>query len=177
MEMPLGSELSYLFLIKMQPSEVPQPGLRMFLWTDGSMTKALEYLTLAPVTVSIVSEEPADSCPCEDMPGPYVRREVYLKAGETTLEHAVSYWNAEQYQANMGSKNSVGIGRTIRGAKMETHRQILAVRKVAMSEEVALQLQGTPEDTFYQREYLIFKEGKPLTHLTETFSSQILSYF
>ena len=149
----------------------------MFLWTDGSMTKALEYLTLAPVTVSIVSEVPAYSCPCESMSGPYVRREVYLKAGEDTLEHAVSYWNAEQYQASIGSGNTVGIGRTIRGAKMETYRQILAVRKVKMSAEVAGQLQGTAEDTFYQREYLIFKEGVPLTHLTETFSNQILRYF
>lgn len=161
----------------MQPADVSQPGLRMFLWTDGSMTKALEHLTLAPVTVSLLSEVPVDTSPCEGMSGPYIRREVYLKAGEETLEHAVSFWNAEQYQASMGSKNTVGIGRTLRGAKMETHRQILAVRKAAMSAEIAGELQGSPEDTFYQREYLIFKEGVPLTHLTETFSNRVLRYF
>ena len=161
----------------MQLGEVTPPALRMLLWTDGSMTKALEYLTLQSVGVTIVKEERVEECPCADMSGPYIRREVYLSAGDSTLEHAISYWNADQYQASMGSSNTVGIGRTLRGARMETYRQILEVRKVPMSPEVAIRLQGTPEDTFYQREYIIYKDGVPLTHLTETFSPRLLDYF
>ena len=161
----------------MQPSEIPQPGLRMFLWTDGSMTKALEYITLAPVTVEIVSETPVNSSPCDSMPGPFIRREVYLLAGGRTVEHAVSFWNAEKYGQQIGAQNTVGIGRTLRGNKLETHRQIIAVRRVPMSSEVAERFQGSPTEEFYQREYLIFKDGEPLTHLTETFSNEILRYF
>ncbi|CAG9330360.1 unnamed protein product [Blepharisma stoltei] len=152
--------------------EVASPTMRILLNHDGSMTKALESLTLRPIKIDLLSETEIENSPTPFIESPAVLRETLLISGGEKLVHAVSYWNKEKYQHYLSENPEMPIGKILISRRIEQFREIVSIEKSVQSERIINLLDARTNELF-SRTYVIYTDAKPLCVITETFSDEI----
>ena len=85
---------------------------KLMLLGDGSPTRHLQLLTNQETKIKLISMQ-VDSLFIEEGPkelnqlnGPLIRRQVWIKNNNTNLAWAESWWNAEQVNENLKAKEA-----------------------------------------------------------------------
>jgi benzoate-CoA ligase family protein len=157
------------------------PFLRGLLFTDGTVSRALEAHTLARVAVETVEQspgpapdriachlhvEPADEC---------IRRRIVMKTG-TTTEVAVwaeSYLVPHRLPAEFLTQldgNSQGIGGSLQQLKLESRRELLWF---GLGKPPTWADAETPTTTTLTRVYRMVTDGLPALLICEAFAVEL----
>ena len=97
---------------------------------DGSPTRHLELLTGDPVEIELIAMAPEPAGPDGGAPpppeiveldGPLLRRQVWLRCGDTTLAWAESWWNQSQADAYL-QQRELPIWRSLTANRAELFR-------------------------------------------------------
>ncbi len=158
------------------------PFLRGLLFTDGTVSRALEAQTLAPVTVEAIEQarapapaplarylevEETDEC---------IRRRVVMKIAGTSA----SVW-AESYVApqrlppeflGLLDRSPVGIGGSLQQLKLESWRELLWF---GLAPPPQWSERATPVTTTLTRLYRIITQGMPALLISEAFAVEMRS--
>ena len=142
---------------------------------DGSPTRHLELLTGDPVEIELIAMAPEPAGPDGGAPpppeiveldGPLLRRQVWLRCGDTTLAWAESWWNQSQADAYL-QQRELPIWRSLTANRAELFREVDGLALVAAPWlEQRFGLAGP----FWSRHYRFFRGGKELTVIREVFS-------
>jgi len=141
--------------------------LRVLLWHDGSMTKALEALTNESVSVDVQRVTYSEN---------RVLRDVLLKAGSVPLVVASSVWPQERYTEVMGSSERLPIGKNLNNKRLEQFREIHYVDQVECDTKLSELLGDELGTMLNRRNYTIYQDQRVLTTITEIFSNKVKSY-
>lgn len=151
---------------------------RLLLLGDGSPTRHLEVLSGDPVRIELIAMAPEDpssewdaSAPPErsELPGPLLRRQVWLCCGATTLAWAESWWNCDQADHHLRRREQP-IWSSLTSDRAELFREVdgLALVQAPWLEE---RLGGN--GPLWSRHYRFFRSGQPLTVIREVFSPRL----
>ena len=159
------------------------PFLRGLLFTDGTVSRALEAHTLARVSVQTVGQDPSFATgrvarhlgvqPTEEC----IRRRIVMKIGTTT---EVSVW-AESYLvphrlppeflAQLDG-NSQGIGGSLQQLKLESRRELLWF---GLGQTPTWAPASAPDTTTLTRVYRMVTDGQPALLICEAFAVELRS--
>ena len=152
---------------------------RLLLLGDGSPTRHLEVLSGEPVRIELIAMA-ADSCweasataappaECADLPGPLLRRQVWLCCGSTTLAWAESWWNSTEAERHLRHREQP-IWSSLTSDRAELFREVdgLALVRAPWLQE---RLGGS--GPLWSRHYRFFRAGRPLTVIREVFSPRL----
>ncbi|WP_287129447.1 chorismate lyase [Candidatus Cyanaurora vandensis] len=150
---------------------------QMLLLGDGAVTRHLQLLTGAEVTVDVVAMEATtedDQAPPEvsAVPGPRLRRQVWLMAGGERLAYAVSWWGIQSVDRYLEDR-SLPIWKSLAVKRTEHFRDI---RGLVCGEEPALTHAFGVPGQLWGRYYLLWSQGQPLTLIYEVFSPRLNHY-
>jgi chorismate--pyruvate lyase len=152
---------------------------RLLLLGDGSPTRHLEVLSGDPVRIELIAMAPEDpwdaisaaAAPPErsELPGPLLRRQVWLCCGSTTLAWAESWWNRDQADHHLRQREQP-IWSSLTSDRAELFREVdgLALVRAPWLEE-RLGAHGP----LWSRHYRFFRAGRPLTVIREVFSPRL----
>jgi chorismate lyase len=145
----------------------------MLLFGDGSPTRHLSLLTGQPVTVALVGMAPApDTSPeapqaVAELAAPLTRREVWLTCADgTRLAHAVSWWPGALAERHLRDRTQP-IWSSLAANRTELYRDM---RAVSLGYEASLAQAFGTALPLWRRDYLFWRDGRPLTLIVETFS-------
>lgn len=153
------------------------PLLRGLLFTDGTVTRALEAQTLAPVSVQAVEQEPAHPPPLQarylqvDGTEECIRRRVVMHVAETSLSvWAESYVVPQRLPADFlasleGSPH--GIGGSLARLKLESWRELLWF---GLAPPPTWSRHPTTATSALTRLYLIVTQRMPTLLISEAFA-------
>ncbi|MFO7629316.1 MAG: chorismate lyase [Prochlorococcaceae cyanobacterium] len=145
---------------------------RLLLLGDGSPTRHLELLTGLPLEVELIAmaADPAGdaAAPPEiaELPGPLLRRQVWLRCGEQSLAWAESWWNQEAASVNLANRDQP-IWRSLTSNRAELFREVDGLAQVRAG---WLEQRFAERGPFWSRHYRFFRGGQPLTVIREVFS-------
>lgn len=145
---------------------------RLLLLGDGSPTRHLELLSGAPVEIDLVAmapdPDPGRNAPLEidDLQGPLLRRQVWLRCGDATLAWAESWWNEAQATTHLQQREQP-IWRSLTSNRAELFREVDGLAQV---EADWLAAHFGHRGPFWSRHYRFFRAGQPLTVIREVFS-------
>lgn len=149
------------------------PAWAMLLFGDGSPTRHLGLVTGQPVTVALVGMAPVQTTSPEtpeaasELDAPLTRREVWLThADGTRLAHAVSWWPSALAEQHLRDR-AQPIWSSLAANRTELYRDM---RAVALGHEESLAQAFDTQGPLWRREYLFWRDGRPLTLIVETFS-------
>jgi chorismate--pyruvate lyase len=153
---------------------------RLLLLGDGSPTRHLEVLSGKPVRIELIAMAPEDprhaaqeaaAAPPERaaLPGPLLRRQVWLCCGTTTLAWAESWWNCEEAERHLHHRDRP-IWTSLTQDRTELFREVDGLALV-QAPWLAERL-GSP-GPLWSRHYRFFREGRPLTVIREVFSPRL----
>jgi chorismate-pyruvate lyase len=153
--------------------------LRSVIFTDGTVTRALEVQALAPITVDVVSQEQVDAPPeaarflALEEGVDCIRRRVAMTAGAPHLGRCV--W-AESYivpsrlpgefvEALEGAPQ--GIGESLQWLRVESRRDLLWCRT---ADSPPWEEDGSAPTPTITRLYRIVTNGRPALLISEAFA-------
>ncbi|MFM2431133.1 MAG: hypothetical protein RLZZ511_2346 [Cyanobacteriota bacterium] len=154
------------------------PAWQVFLLGDGSPTRQLQLLTRQPTAVDVIDMSPIgsdrDQAPLqvEQIPGPRMRRQVWLKNGGERLVYATSWWELSHVDEYLQNR-SLPIWASLATRRTELYRDVQGLY-CGHNEELA-QAFNHP-GPFWGRHYLFWHHGQPLTLIYEVFSPQLERY-
>jgi chorismate lyase len=149
------------------------PAWRMFLLSDGSVTRHLEVLLGEAVAVDLIAMTPLggsdDGAPAEIelIAAPRLRRQVWLVSESgRRWAYASSWWADADAEDHLGDRG-VPIWTSLATARTETFRDLRGVRHGRSPElEAAFEEEGP----LWGRHYLLWHDAAPLTLIYEVFS-------
>lgn len=155
------------------------PPWQILLLGDGSPTRHLRLLTSETIKVDIIDmslvgnshdNAPAD---IEKVPGPRLRRQVWLKtASGKRLAYASSWWEASQVDDYLQNRN-LPIWESLSSLHTELYRDI---QGIYYGYSQALEEGFGEKGAFWGRHYLFWHARKPLTLIYEVFSPYLTKY-
>jgi chorismate lyase len=154
------------------------PAWQMFILGDGSPTRHLQLLTGKPTTVDVIDMSSigmdADHAPClvEKIPGPRLRRQVWLKNGGECLAYATSWWELSHVDEYLQNR-SLPIWTSLAKLRTELYRD---VQGIDYGHSTALAEAFDHPGPFWGRHYLFWHDGQPLTLIYEVFSPRLQQY-
>jgi chorismate lyase len=154
------------------------PAWQMFLLGDGSPTRHLQLLTGHPTEVDVIDMSPIgndlDQAPpaVEQIPGPRLRRQVWLKNGGQRLAYAASWWELSHVDEHLQNR-SLPVWASLATRRTELYRDVQGLY-CGYSEPLA-QAFNHP-GPFWGRHYLFWHHGQPLTLIYEVFSPRLQQY-
>lgn len=161
------------------PRQLLTPTWQVLLLGDGSTTRHLQLLTGEQISVDVMDMSligiDRDHVPelIEVVPGPRVRRQVWLKdALGHRLAYAASWWEASHVDEYLCNK-TLPIWSSLADLRMELYRDI---RDVFLGRSDFLSAAFGYEGPFWGRYYLFWHGGKPLTLIYEVFSPYLELY-
>ncbi|MFM2304755.1 MAG: hypothetical protein RLZZ135_2167 [Cyanobacteriota bacterium] len=151
----------------------------MLLLGDGSPTRHLQLLTGEPTEVDVIDmsaigmDEDHAPCSLQMVPGPRIRRQVWLRtASGQRLAYATSWWEARHVDEYLENK-SLPIWASLAKLRTELYRD---VQGIYCGESPALTQAFGESGPFWGRHYLFWHHGKPLTLIYEVFSPYLQRY-
>jgi chorismate lyase len=154
------------------------PAWQMLLLGDGSPTRHLQLLTGLPTEVDVIDMSPiawaGDDAPdlVEKVPGPRVRRQVWLRNGERRLAYATSWWESSHVDEYLQNR-SLPIWVSLARLRTELYRDVQGLH---FGESAALAEAFEHPGPFWGRHYLFWHHGQPLTLIYEVFSPHLQQY-
>jgi chorismate lyase len=154
------------------------PAWQVFLLGDGSPTRQLQLLTGHPTTVDVIDMSAIGNAPdhapaqVEQIPGPRMRRQVWLENGGQRLAYAASWWELSHVDEYLQNR-SLPIWASLAQQRTELYRDVQGLY-CGYSETLA-QAFNHP-GPFWGRHYLFWHHGQPLTLIYEVFSPQLQQY-
>jgi chorismate--pyruvate lyase len=153
------------------------PFLRGLLFTDGTVTRALEVHTLSSVLVEVVDQSPiplpAEAARCLDATAGAegIRRRVVLRSGGPGLTvWAESYILPDRLPPGFLSVLGIapqGIGQSMQGVKLESRRELLWHR---LDSAPGWAPAETPPVTTLTRFYRVITDDRPALLISEAFA-------
>jgi chorismate lyase len=160
------------------PHDQLSPTWQMLLLGDGSPTRILQVLTGQPTVVDLVDMSAigfsSDHAPevLEQVPGPRLRRQVWLHNGEQRLAYATSWWEMSHVDEYLQNR-SLPIWTSLGKLKTELYREVLGLH---YGNSPALEIAFNQKGPFWGRYYLFWHNGAPLTLIYEVFSPSLQKY-
>lgn len=152
---------------------------RLLLLGDGSPTRHLEVLSGDPVRIELIAMAPEDPCDpdaaamappqCSELPGPLLRRQVWLCCGNTTLAWAESWWNCQEAEHHLRRREQP-IWSSLTSDRAELFRE---VDGLALVQAPWLEQRLGASGPLWSRHYRFFRAGRPLTVIREVFSPRL----
>ena len=146
---------------------------------DGSPTRHLQLLTREPTEVDVIDMSlvgtEGDAAPkqIEQVPGPHLRRQVWLRtASGQRLAYATSWWEASHVDEYLENRE-LPIWASLAKLRTELYRDI---QGIYFGESVALEAAFEQKGPFWGRHYLFWHHGEPLTLIYEVFSPYLIRY-
>ena len=139
---------------------------------DGSPTRHLQLLTKQETKIKLISmqldplshkEGPEE---LNQLEGPLIRRQVWIKNNNKTLAWAESWWNAGQVSENLTAKEEP-IWKNLTKDRSELFREVDGISLVSSQ---WLEDKFCFEGPFWSRNYRFFRDKKPLTIIREVFN-------
>ena len=144
---------------------------------DGSPTRHLQLLTNQETKIRLISMQ-LDPLSIQEGPkeinqltGPLIRRQVWIKNNNKNLAWAESWWNAEQVGTNLKAKEEP-IWKNLTQDRSELFRE---VDSISIVNETWLEDQFCFKGPFWSRNYRFFRNKKPLTIIREVFNPHLES--
>ena len=148
---------------------------RLLLLGDGSPTRHLQSLTGLPVEVEVIAMA-ADNSPEREAPAevaelerPLLRRQVWLRCGDSTLAWAESWWNQAEAERHL-QQRSQPIWRSLTAKRAELYREVDGLAKV-LAPKLAERFGCA--GPYWSRHYRFFRNGRELTVIREVFSPRL----
>ena len=164
------------------PHQQLAPPWQMLLLGDGSPTRHLQLLTGEPTEVDVIDMSPTGGegaehdnapAPIQMVPGPWVRRQVWLRtASGQRLAYATSWWEASHVDDYLQNR-SLPIWASLARLRTELYRD---VRGLHYGHSAPLELAFGQRGPFWGRHYLFWHHGRPLTLIYEVFSPYLTRY-
>lgn len=152
---------------------------RLLLLGDGSPTRHLEVLSGEPVRIELIAMAPEDpkdpgaaaAAPPEraELPGPLLRRQVWLCCGTTTLAWAESWWNCQEADQHLRRRDQP-IWSSLTSDRAELFREVDGLAQV---QAPWLEQRLGAHGPLWSRHYRFFRAGRPLTVIREVFSPRL----
>ncbi len=158
------------------PHDRLSPAWQVFLLGDGSPTRHLQLMTGQPTEVDLIDMSPIgndlDQAPAavEQIPGPRIRRQVWLKNGGQRLAYAASWWELSHVDEYLQNR-SLPVWASLATRRTELYRDVQGL--YCGDSEPLAQAFNHP-GPFWGRHYLFWHQGQPLTLIYEVFSPQLL---
>ena len=161
------------------PHDQLSPAWQILMLGDGSPTRHLQLLTREPTEVDVIDMSPVgeegDAAPAqiEQVPGPHLRRQVWLRtASGQRLAYATSWWEASHVDEYLENR-SLPVWASLAKLRTELYRDI---QGIYFGESAALEKAFDQKGPFWGRHYLFWHHGKPLTLIYEVFSPYLIRY-
>ncbi len=154
------------------------PAWQVFLLGDGSPTRHLRLLTGHPTEVDVIDMSPIgtdlDQAPAilEKIPGPRMRRQVWLKNGGQRLAYATSWWELSHVDEYLKNR-SLPIWASLANCRTELYRDVCGLY-CGYSDPLSKAFNHP--GPFWGRHYLFWHHGQPLTLIYEVFSPKLSQY-
>jgi len=148
---------------------------KLMLLGDGSPTRHLQLLTNQETKIKLISmqldplfnkEAPKE---IDQLKNPLIRRQVWIKNNNKTLAWAESWWNSEQVNENLKSKEDP-IWKNLTQDRSELFRE---VDSIAIVTSKWLEKEFCFKGPFWSRNYRFFRNKKPLTIIREVFNPHL----
>jgi len=150
---------------------------KLMLLGDGSPTRHLQLLTNQETKIKLIAME-LDVLSSQEGPkelnqlnGPLIRRQVWIKNNNKNLAWAESWWNAEQVNKNLKSKEEP-IWKNLTQDRSELFRE---VDSISLVNSKWLEDKFYYQGPFWSRNYRFFRDKKPLTIIREVFNPHLES--
>ncbi len=145
---------------------------------DGSPTRHLQLLTNQETKIKLISMQ-LDPLSSQEGPqeinqltGPLIRRQVWIKNNNKNLAWAESWWNAEKVSENLKTKEEP-IWKNLTQDRSELFRE---VDSISLVNEKWLEDKFNFKGPFWSRNYRFFRDKKPLTIIREVFNPHLESF-
>lgn len=154
------------------------PAWQLFLLGDGSPTRHLQLLTGHPTEIDLIDMSPIGDdgdqapAPVAQIPGPRMRRQVWLKNGGQRLAYAASWWELSHVDEYLQNR-SLPIWASLATRRTELYRD---VQGLCYGHSDGLSQAFDHPGPFWGRHYLFWHQGQPLTLIYEVFSPQLAQY-
>jgi chorismate lyase len=155
------------------------PAWQILLLGDGSPTRHLQLLTGEPTEVDVIDmsaigmDEDGAPDALQMLPGPRVRRQVWLKtASGQRLAYATSWWEARHVDEYLENK-ALPIWASLAKLRTELYRD---VQGIYCGKSPALTEAFGESGQLWGRHYLFWHHGQPLTLIYEVFSPYLQRY-
>ncbi|MBW3074650.1 DUF98 domain-containing protein [Prochlorococcus marinus str. MU1417] len=142
---------------------------------DGSPTRHLQLLTNQETKIKLISMQ-LDPLSTQEGPtelnqlnGPLIRRQVWIKSNNKNLAWAESWWNADQVSENLKAKEEP-IWKNLTQDRSELFRE---VDRISLVNAKWLEDQFCFKGPFWSRNYRFFRDKKPLTIIREVFNPNL----
>ena len=142
---------------------------------DGSPTRHLQLLTNQETKIKLISmqldplfskEGPQE---LNQLNGPLIRRQVWIKNNNKYLAWAESWWNAEQVSENLKAKEEP-IWKNLTQDRSELFRE---VDRISLVNSNWLEDEFCFKGPFWSRYYRFFRDKKALTIIREVFNPHL----
>ena len=145
---------------------------------DGSPTRHLQLLTNQETKIKLISMQ-SDPLSIQEGPqeinqltGPLIRRQVWIKNNNKNLAWAESWWNAEQISENLKAKEEP-IWTNLTQDRSELFRE---VDSISIVNAIWLEDKFCFKGPFWSRNYRFFRDKKPLTIIREVFNPHLETF-
>ena len=142
---------------------------------DGSPTRHLQLLTNQETKIKLISMQ-LDPLSHQEGPielnqlkGPLIRRQVWIRNQNKYLAWAESWWNADQISKNLKAKEEP-IWKNLTQDRSELFRE---VDRISLVTSKWLEEEFCYKGPFWSRNYRFFRDKKPLTIIREVFNPHI----
>jgi len=142
---------------------------------DGSPTRHLQLLTNQETKIKLISMQ-LDPLFSQEGPkelnqlnGPLIRRQVWIKSNNKNLAWAESWWNADLVSENLKAKEEP-IWKNLTQDRSEFFRE---VDRISLVNAKWLEDQFCFKGPFWSRNYRFFRNKKPLTIIREVFNPNL----
>ena len=170
----LWEEKASNFLVKNSLPKISGPW-KLMLLGDGSPTRHLQLLTNQETKIKLISMQ-LDPLSTQEGPtelnqlnGPLIRRQVWIKSNNKNLAWAESWWNADQVGENLKAKEEP-IWKNLTQDRSELFRE---VDRISLVNAKWLEDQFCFKGPFWSRNYRFFRDKKPLTIIREVFNPNL----
>ncbi|MBO8242816.1 DUF98 domain-containing protein [Prochlorococcus marinus XMU1410] len=170
----LWEEKASNFLVKNSLPKISGPW-KLMLLGDGSPTRHLQLLTNQETKIKLISMQ-LDPLSTQEGPtelnqlnGPLIRRQVWIKSNNKNLAWAESWWNADQVSENLKAKEEP-IWKNLTQDRSELFRE---VDRISLVNAKWLEDQFCFKGPFWSRNYRFFRDKKPLTIIREVFNPNL----
>jgi chorismate lyase len=155
------------------------PAWQLLLLGDGSPTRHLQLLTGEPTEVDVIDMssigfalDNAPNC-IEKIPGPRIRRQIWLKtASGQRMGYAASWWELSHVDDYLQNR-SQPIWTSLARLRTELYRD---VQGLYYGNSSALEEAFEHPGPFWGRHYIFWHHGQPLTMIYEVFSPYLEKY-
>lgn len=160
------------------PGHLLSPAWRLLVLGDGSPTRHLQLLTGQPTQVDLIDMRPIGhsrdgaSALLEAIPGPRLRRQVWLRGGQERLAYACSWWPTDRVDDLLEDRRQP-IWASLSQHRLELYRDL---RWVCHGDSPALEVAFGQPGPFWGRYYYFWHQGQPLTLIYEVFSPLLDRY-